>query len=240
MSTLVVVPAYNEAQTIGSVVDSIAESHPEYTILVVSDGSSDDTARAARETGKCTVITLPVNLGIGGAVRTGFIYALQEGYDIVVQCDGDGQHEARDIGKLVEPLLKDEVDAVIGSRFCALSQGYSSTAARRVGIEVLARMNSLLIGQRITDSTSGFRAFNRRATQFLAGYYPGDYPEPEAVVLLGRNGYRIKEVPVAMNERRGGRSSISSAEAPYYMLKVTLGMMVSFTGRSGVWSPYHG
>lgn len=218
---LLVVPAYNEAATISRVVSELAAQLPEATVLVVNDGSQDQTSALARATGSCRVVDLPCNLGIGGAVQTGFKYAVTHDYDVVVQVDGDGQHKADEIRGLIAALEGDRFDMVIGSRFLGVDS-FRSTALRRVGIRLFEAINSLAIRQRITDNTSGFRAYGREATVFLARHYPVDYPEPEAVILLGRNGFKIREIPVAMEERRGGRSSIHGLKSAYYMVKVLL------------------
>lgn len=218
---LLVVPAYNEAANIARVVSDLAAQLPEATVLVVNDGSQDQTSTIARATASCVVVDLPCNLGIGGAVQTGFKYAASRGYDVVVQVDGDGQHKADEIRGLVAALEGDRFDMVIGSRFLGI-ESFRSTAIRRVGIRIFEVVNSLAIRQRITDNTSGFRAYGREAIVFLARHYPVDYPEPEAVILMGRNGFKIREIPVAMEERQGGHSSIHGMKSAYYMVKVLL------------------
>lgn len=218
---LLVVPAFNEAANIERVVTDLAAMLPEATVLVINDGSVDQTSALARGTGRCTVVDLPCNLGIGGAVQTGFKYAERQGFDVVVQVDGDGQHKSDEIRGLVAALEGDRFDMVIGSRFLGIDS-FRSTALRRVGIRIFDLVNSLAIGQRVTDNTSGFRAYGREAIAFLARYYPVDFPEPEAVILLGRNGFRVREIPVAMEERQGGRSSIRGLKSAYYMVKVLL------------------
>lgn len=223
---LLVVPAYNEAANIERVVGDLALQLPEATVLVVNDGSADATSKLARATGRCRVIDLPCNLGIGGAVQTGFKYADRFGFDVVVQVDGDGQHKADEIRGLVAALEGGRYDMVIGSRFLGVSS-FRSTALRRVGIGIFAVVNSLATRQRITDNTSGFRAYGREAITFLARHYPVDYPEPEAVILLGRNGFKIREIPVAMEERQGGHSSIHGLKSAYYMVKVLLAIVLN-------------
>jgi hypothetical protein len=221
---LAVVPAYNEAGAVAGVVREIRALRPAVDALVVDDGSSDGTARAASGAG-AAVVSLPFNLGIGGAVQTGFRYAARHGYDAVVQVDGDGQHVPAEIPALLRAMRRTGADVVIGSRFLDV-RGYTTSAARRVGTRVFASVISLILRRRVTDSTSGFRAFNRAAVRFLAEQYPQDYPEPEAVVILGRNGFRLEEVPVRMREREHGRSSISALRAVYYMVKVLLAIAV--------------
>lgn len=226
MKILAIVPSFNEEANIKGVVESVHAAEPSIDILVVNDGSEDRTGDVARATGLARVVDLSCNLGIGGALQTGFIHARREGYDMVFQFDGDGQHLASEISKILAPVIRGESDVVIGSRFCEKGEGYRSTFLRRMGIGIFAMVNSLLIRQRITDNTSGFRAYNRKAIEFLARTYPTDYPEPEAVVILGQNGFRLKEVPVNMQERKGGQSSITGTASVYYMVKVLLALVV--------------
>jgi glycosyltransferase involved in cell wall biosynthesis len=194
----------------------------------VNDGSADATSAQARSTGKALVVDLPKNLGIGGAVQTGFKYAARNGYLVAIQFDGDGQHLAAEIPKLLARLDQGGVSLVIGSRFLEKHAGYRSTFVRRLGIRLFEGLNSILIGQRITDNTSGFRAYDHQAISFLAQYYPVDYPEPEAVILLGRNGFRIAEVFTLMRERQEGGSSIAGLKGAYYMVKVMLAVLMTF------------
>lgn len=228
MKTLVIVPAYNEAANISNVIDSVSKADKLFDILVVNDGSTDNTGQIAESTGKAFVINLPCNLGIGGGVQTGFKFAVMYDYDIALQFDGDGQHNISEISKLLSPIRKDEADVVIGSRFCEKNHGFRSTRLRRVGIRIFEFVNSILIKQKITDNTSGFRAYNKKTIKFLAENYPLDYPEPEAVILLGKNGFRLKEVSVIMDKRQGGKSSISGLTSFYYMVKVLLSIFVNF------------
>jgi hypothetical protein len=224
---LVIVPAYNEEKTIGLVIDDLRSLDLPIDILVVNDGSADATSARARAAGEVLVVDLPKNLGIGGAVQTGFKYAARNGYPLAIQFDGDGQHLAAEIPKLLQALKEEGVCMVIGSRFLEAQAGYRSTFVRRLGIRLFQVVNSLLIGQRITDNTSGFRAYDRRAIEFLARYYPVDYPEPEAVILLGKNGFRIAEVFTLMRERQGGGSSIVGITGVYYMIKVLLAILMT-------------
>lgn len=224
---LVIVPAYNEEQSVGKVLEELAGVELPLDILVINDGSSDGTSRVARDSGLVGVIDLPNNLGIGGAVQTGFKYAARNGYAVAVQFDADGQHLAGEIPGLVAALRDREAGMVIGSRFLEESAGYRSTFIRRIGIRLFQLVNSLLTGQRITDNTSGFRAYDRQAIEFLARHYPVDYPEPEAVILLGRNGFRITEIFVRMRERQGGDSSIRGVAGVYYMAKVLLAILMT-------------
>ena len=225
---LVIVPAYNEAKSIAGVVEDLRGLDVPLDILVINDGSLDDTSARARATGQALVVDLPKNLGIGGAVQSGFKYAARNGYRVAIQFDGDGQHLAGEIPKLLARLDRGDVNLVIGSRFLEKHAGYRSTFVRRLGIRVFEGLNSLLIRQRITDNTSGFRAYDQRAITLLARHYPVDYPEPEAVILLGRNGFRIAEVATAMRERQEGGSSITGLKGAYYMIKVVLAVLMTF------------
>jgi glycosyltransferase involved in cell wall biosynthesis len=227
---LAIVPAFNEQENIAPVISDL--KGVAIDILVVNDASEDDTSHVARSTGGAEVIDLPVNLGIGGAVQTGFKYASRNRYDIAIQFDGDGQHKAGEIEKLIGPIEANVADVVIGSRFLGGGGGFKSTFSRRLGIRLLQAICRILIGKKITDSTSGFRAYNRRAFEFLSDFYPEDYPEPESVVLLGKEGYRISEVPVVMEERKGGSSSIHGLLSLYYMIKVILSMLITFTRKN--------
>lgn len=226
MSIVVIIPAFNEEKAIASTISNLSHSRLGVDIVVVNDGSRDNTALVAKKTNSAHVVTLPVNLGIGGAVQTGFLYAKRNGYDIAIQFDGDGQHKASEIPALIAPILEGKADAVIGSRFIGGKSEFLSTKSRRVGIKIFELVNSLLIRQRITDNTSGFRAYNKKAIALLADHYPDDYPEPEAVILLGRHGLTIAEVPVAMQERQGGVSSIAGLKSLYYMIKVLFAVFI--------------
>jgi len=223
----VIVPAYNEEEAITKVIEDLKTHFPQGDILVVNDGSRDQTSRLARDSG-AMVVDLPVNLGIGGAVQTGLKFASRYGYDLAIQFDGDGQHIASEIPSLVQPVLDKEADMVIGSRFLVRGRKtFRSTWTRQIGIRFFEVLNSLLIGQRVTDNTSGFRAYSREVIEFMVDHYPTDYPEPEAVILVGRNRFRIVEVPVQMRERQGGRSSIFGWRSAYYMIKVTLAIVMT-------------
>ena len=227
MKTLIIIPVYNEAESITKIIGEISEVFPDYDILVVNDASTDDSAKLAKSTGKAIVVDLPYNLGIGGAVQTGFKYARINDYDIALQFDGDGQHQVGEIHKLVKMVEKGKADVVIGSRFNKKSEGFTTHTLRRIGIRIFQFASYLMIRQRITDHTSGFRAYNRRAFCFLADNYPTDYPEPEVVILLGRNKFVMKEVFTQMLRRQGGVSSIPLARGPYYMIKVLLAMFMA-------------
>jgi glycosyltransferase involved in cell wall biosynthesis len=233
-SHLAVVPAYNEAATVGSVVRGIHEHVPDFDVLVVDDGSTDDTRRIAQDAG-ARVLHHPFNLGIGGAVQSGFFYALEHGYDYMVQVDGDGQHDPKEIGRLVDAMRADyTVDMVCGSRFLSADETYPAPISRRTGIHLFAFIVSRLVGQRVSDPTSGFRLHNRRAIALFARDYPHDYPEVEAVLMLHVHRLRMREVPVRMFQRGGGSSSISSGKSLYYMVKVLLAIFVGLARRRPV------
>jgi glycosyltransferase involved in cell wall biosynthesis len=226
---LVIIPAYNEEATIGKVVSDVRAHAPEAGILVIDDGSVDSTASVAGKA-RATVVTHPYNLGIGAAMQTGYRYALKNGFDIGVQVDADGQHPAMEIEGLVAGLLEGNADLAVGSRF--LGRGdYRPGLARGTGIAVFSRVISAIVGTRLTDTTSGFRAANRRCMEFLSAVYPEDYPEVESLVLLHKKGFSIIEVPVKMLKRAGGRSSISAGVSIYYMVKVLLAIFVDLLKR---------
>ncbi len=235
---LVIVPAYNEEMNIAAVVRNIFEVRKKLVdavldAAIINDGSKDNTLMVAETTG-AIVIDLPYNLGIGGAVQTGFKYAFENDYDVAIQIDGDGQHDPAFIPAMIAPIVAGSHDAVIGSRFLeAGSSGFRSTFLRRIGIKIFEWINSLIIRQKITDNTSGFRAFNRKTIQLLAGEYPSDYPEPESVIVLGLRKFRIAEIPVVMKERQGGQSSIRSWISAYYMVKVLLAIFVNVFKKKG-------
>ncbi|HEU5213386.1 MAG TPA: glycosyltransferase family 2 protein [Gaiellaceae bacterium] len=221
---LVIVPAFNEARSVGGVVAELRAFDPDLAVVVVDDGSTDDTAAVAAAAG-ATVLRLPYNLGIGGAVQTGQQYGRDEGFDIAVQVDGDGQHDPRELPKLLVPVLAGDADMAVGTRFGG-EDGYRSSLLRRIGIAVLARVVSMLVRQRVTDPTSGFRAVNRRALELFAGDYPHDYPEAEATVIAHRHRLRVLEVPVRMRPRAGGTSSIGGIYSLVYMGKVLVALFV--------------
>lgn len=226
MKTLIVIPAYNEEKNIEGVIEDVKREAPEADILVVDDGSSDKTALVSQGTKKAAVIVLPYNLGIGGAVQTGFRYAKDCGYEAVVRIDGDGQHSAKGIANVMEPILKGEADVVIGSRFLGNKKPHS-ILARRIGQKVTGFLLTIATGQKITDATSGFRSYNRSALDLLNEYYPSDYPEPEEIIFLKKNKFKIKEVAVPMKEREAGSSSIKTVRYAYYAIKVALSIFIS-------------
>jgi glycosyltransferase involved in cell wall biosynthesis len=227
------VPAFNEEANVGRVIDEIRAFDPALDVVVIDDGSYDRTAEVAHEHG-ATVVRLPFNLGIGGAVQTGFRYAFEQGYDLAVRLDGDGQHDPSQLDRILAPVLSGEADIVVGSRFAEAGAGYRSSRSRRVGIRLLAWVVSRIVGRRVTDTTSGFQALNRRAIELFAHDYPHDYPEVEATIMVSRHRLRSVEVPVSMRERGGGRSSITALRSIYYMVKVLLAIFVGLFRRNVV------
>lgn len=221
---LIIIPAYNEAANVTAVINEAQEALPQADVLVINDGSTDDTSAVARRAG-AFVVDLPYNLGIGGAMQTGYLYAWQGSYDVAVQVDGDGQHNPAETHRLLASLQAGTADMVIGSRFVG-EQRYRAPFARRLGITILARVISSVIGQRMTDTTSGFRAVNRKVIRLFAQEYPHDYPEPESLVLASRAGFRVQEVGVHMDQRQAGRSSITLLRSAYYMIKVLLAILI--------------
>ena len=236
-SFLAVVPAYNEAASIAAVVNSLRRRAPHFDVIVIDDGSTDDTAKRAAAAG-ASVIKLPFNLGIGGAVQTGFIYALEHDYDYMTQVDGDGQHEPAELVKLVDAIKADPtLDMVCGSRFLSDDRKYPAPISRRTGIHLFAFTLSKILRQRVTDPTSGFRLYNRRAIALFARDYPHDYPEVEAVLLLYSNRLSMMEVPVHMHLRHSGQSSINKRRSFYYMVKVSLALLIGLLRRQRVVEP---
>ena len=226
---IAIVPAYNEERTIRRVIDEIRAVDPGFDVVVVDDGSHDRTALVAEHAG-VHVLRLPFNLGIGGAVQVGYQFARDNGFDLAVQIDGDGQHDPRELTTLLRPLLDDEADMVVGTRF-ASGGGYRGTHLRRVGIHLFAGVVSVMVRQRVTDTTSGFRAVNRKGIRLFASEYPSDYPEVEATVVLSRHGLRMLEVPVVMRIRETGSSSITAFRSVYYMVKVLLALFIGLFRR---------
>lgn len=221
---LIIIPAYNESENIKNVVCNLLQQtqNKEYQVdyLVVNDCSKDNTLEILKNEGY-TYVSLPINLGIGGGVQSGYLYAWENGYDIAIQMDGDGQHDPSYIDALVRPLLNDEADMTLGSRFID-KEGFQSSALRRFGIRFLSTVIRCAGHVKVKDVTSGFRAVNRKVIQEFAADYAQDYPEPESLVVCAKKQYRIKEVPVVMRERQGGESSISPIRSVYYMIKVTI------------------
>ena len=237
MKTLIIIPAYNEELNILNTVQELRELVEKsesqilrnIDMLVVNDASTDGTEQLLLDH-QIPHITLPINLGIGGGVQAGYLYALQNGYDVAVQMDGDGQHKASELEKILEPLYLDEADLVVGSRFVT-GEGFQSSFARRLGIRFLSSLIRVCAGVKVKDVTSGFRGVNARYIQVYAKDYAQDYPEPEALVTAGKLKGRVKEVPVIMRERAGGQSSISAVKSIYYMLKVSLAIIIKSIGR---------
>lgn len=227
----VIIPAYNEECAIEAVIASvnalnIATAARRYIPLVINDCSKDHTGKLI-DKADCIPVHLAVNLGIGGAVQTGFLYALENDFDYAIQIDGDGQHPPEYIPRMLEELKAKNFDVIIGSRFLT-NEGFQSTLARRMGINYFHHLNKWLVGVAIKDSTSGMRMLNRRALKIVSEYYPDEYPEPEAIVLYAVNKLNIGEFPVQMNERQGGVSSINTAGSVYYMFKVTLAIFFTW------------
>ena len=232
---LVIIPAYNEEAAIRSTVDGLKACCPEVDYVVINDCSRDGTRQVLRDAGM-NYVDLPLNLGIGGGVQTGFKYAVEHGYDVAIQFDGDGQHRAEYIRTIVQPILDGEADMVVGSRFIPsgnMEAGFRSSRMRRVGINIIRRLIRLCTGCTIYDTTRGFRAFSRDVIACFAEDYAQDYPEPEAIITALYKGFRVKEVPVLMNERQGGVSSISTLKSAYYMIKVTLAILIAGMRVSG-------
>ncbi|MDT3705125.1 MAG: glycosyltransferase family 2 protein [Thermincola sp.] len=221
---LIIIPAYNEELSISKVISGILQ-YPGIDVVVINDGSKDNTSAVARRSG-ADVIDLPFNLGIGGAVQTGYLYAFKNGYDIAVQCDADGQHDSGYLMRIIEPVRRGEADMVVGSRYVQAS-GYKTPVARKIGMLIFAGLVSLITGQSLSDTTSGYRAVSKRVIKFFAHNYPTDFPEVEALVLLKRNGFTIKEVPVKMAHREHGVSSITPVKSIYYMIKVLLAIFMN-------------
>jgi glycosyltransferase involved in cell wall biosynthesis len=229
---LAIVPAFNEAASIAEVVSEIRDFDREIEVLVVDDGSTDATSAVAEAAG-ARVLRLPLNLGIGGAVQAGYLYAFERGFDLAAQVDGDGQHDASELGRLFEPILSGHADLAIGTRFAG-ERSYRAPLARRIGIRLFATLVSLRVRQRMTDTTSGFRAVNRRGIRLFAADYPHDYPEVESVVTAARGNLRVCEIPVAMRQRAAGRSSITTVRSFYYVVKVLLALFVGLFPRNAV------
>ena len=227
---IAVIPALNEEDSIAGVIAEIRAADPGFAVIVVDDGSKDRTAQPARAAG-AHVVTHPYNLGIGGAVQTGLQYARDHGFDVAVQVDADAQHDPTEIVRLLQPIANGRADLVVGSRFLGERQ-YHPPFTRLVGIKLFAALVSLIVGQRVTDTTSGFRAVNRRAILLFTADYPHDYPEVEATVLVSKHRLRLTEVPVRMRTRTTGASSITFWMSVYYMIKVMLALFVGLFRRS--------
>lgn len=224
MKCLLIIPAYNEAENIEKVVNNIVENYPQYDYIIVNDGSNDNTEKICLKN-DYHVLNLPINLGIGGAVQTGYCYARDNDYDVAVQIDGDGQHDVSFLAEMIKLIESGQADVVIGSRFVE-KEGFQSSKIRRIGIKFLSGLAKILTGVRVKDITSGYRAVNRMFINIFAEDYPSDYPEPEAMVIAAVYGGKIREYPVVMRERENGESSITLKKSVYYMTKVTIAMMI--------------
>lgn len=224
MKKIVIIPAYNEAASIENTIKDIVENAKGFDYVIINDCSKDNTYEIC-EKNKFNVLNLPLNLGIGGAVQTGYLYAYENGYDIAVQFDGDGQHDAKYLNAMSEIIEKEEIDMVIGSRFID-KEGFQSSSMRRVGIKYFSVLIKILTGARVTDPTSGLRMCNRKIIGMFAENYPKDYPEPETTVKVLRKKMKVKEIPVIMRAREEGTSSITPKKSIYYMFKVTIAILI--------------
>lgn len=226
MKKLIIIPAYNESECIEATVRDIMENASDFDYVIINDCSTDDT-REICERNDFNIVNLPINLGIGGAVQTGYMYAMEYGYDLAVQVDGDGQHDPQFLRKMAEYLETHQVDMVIGSRFIE-KEGFQSSALRRFGISYFTKLIKLCTGKIVTDPTSGLRMAGRNVIRLFADCYPKDYPEPESTVAALNHGYTVAEIPVVMRERQGGVSSITMKRSVYYMVKVTLAILMEW------------
>lgn len=224
MKKLIIIPAYNEEANIEKTVESILRESSGFDYVIINDCSRDNTRKICEEKGY-NIVNLPINLGIGGAVQTGYKYAARNGYDMAVQVDGDGQHDPKFLEEMATYLEEHDLDMVVGSRFIE-KQGFQSSGLRRVGIRFFTVLIKFLTGKKITDPTSGLRMVGRNVLQIFAEEYPKDYPEPETVVGILRRGMKVEEIPVIMREREGGVSSISMKKSVYYMIKVSLAIII--------------
>lgn len=225
MKLLVIIPCYNEQENIVNTIERLRRTCPQADYLVVNDCSTD-ASEAILQAHGYNHVQLPVNLGIGGGVQTGYRYAVEHGYDVAIQMDGDGQHDPAYLMDVVAPVAAGELDMAIGSRFIK-KEGFQTSFMRRLGINILSGLIFLLTGKRVLDVTSGFRATGKELTAYFADHYAADYPEPEAIMAATLNGYRVGEVPVQMQERQGGVSSIRSFKSAYYMIKVSLSLVIN-------------
>lgn len=224
MKRLIIIPAYNEAENIVKTVEAIKEKAKGFDYIIINDCSTDQTKNICEENGY-NIINLPINLGIGGAVQTGYKYAYNHDYDIAVQVDGDGQHDPLFLDVMAQYLEEHSADMVIGSRFIE-KKGFQSSRARRIGIVFFTKLIKIMTGATITDPTSGLRMVGRNVIELFSNDYPRDYPEPESVVAILRRHMKVIEIPVVMKEREGGVSSISLKKSVYYMIKVTLAILI--------------
>ncbi|SEK45469.1 hypothetical protein SAMN02910377_00928 [Pseudobutyrivibrio ruminis] len=234
MKKLIIIPAYNEEPNIVETVARANKLSPDYDVIVINDASTDRT-REKCEQNNIPHLNLPINLGIGGAVQTGYRYASRNGYDVAVQVDADGQHNPEFLNEMEKVLIEEDADMIIGSRFLE-NEGFQSSFMRRIGINFFSGLIKILTGQRITDPTSGLRMAGKKAIKLFSQDYPSDYPEPETDVQLISRGFKVVEIPVIMNERQGGESSISPRKSIYYMIKVTLAIFVEVSrGKGFIW-----
>lgn len=224
MKKLIIIPAYNEESNIEKTVTAIQRDAEGFDYVIINDCSNDHTRKICEEN-HYNIVNLPINLGIGGAVQTGYKYAMENDYDVAVQVDGDGQHDPEFLNKMAEHLEKNNLDMVIGSRFIE-KEGFQSSKSRRIGILFFSNMITLLTGEKITDPTSGLRMAGKNVIALFAKDYPQDYPEPESIVAVLRRKMKVEEIPVVMRERTGGVSSISLNKSIYYMIKVTLAILI--------------
>jgi len=229
LRSLAIVPAYNEEGSIGTVLEEIRVADPELEIVVINDYSSDGTAGIAARAG-VAVVHLPFNVGIGGAMQTGYQYARDHGFEVAIQIDSDGQHDARELPPLLAPLQRGEADMVIGTRFAGVG-AYKATRGRRMGMVLFSSVARMLVHLKLTDPTSGFRAVNRLGIELFAREYPHDFPEVESNVLAARYGLRIVEVPVKMRDRAAGRSSVTTIRGTYFVIRILLALFVSLFRR---------
>lgn len=224
MKKLIIIPAFNESANIVNTIENIKKNAPEFDYVIINDCSTDAT-REICEKHKYNLVNLPINLGIGGAVQTGYQYALEYGYDLAVQVDGDGQHDPTFLAEMAEYMEQHEVDMVIGSRFIT-KEGFQSSVARRIGIKYFTGLIKICTRKKVTDPTSGLRMCGRNIIQLFANSYPKDYPEPETAVTVLNKGFTIEEIPVIMKERQGGASSITPQKSIYYMIKVSIAILM--------------
>lgn len=224
MKNLIIIPVYNEENNIQDVINDIEKNVKDFDYVIINDCSTDNTKHIC-EKNKYNVINSIVNLGIGGAVQTGFLYAEKNNYDFAIQFDGDGQHDAKYLNNMLKYIIESNSDMVIGSRFIN-KNGFQSSFSRRIGIKYFSWLIKLLTKKEITDPTSGFRMVNKKLISMFCKYYPQDYPEPESVVSVLRKKYTIKEIPVEMHSRKSGKSSINILQSFYYMIKVTLAIII--------------
>ncbi len=230
LRTLVIVPAYNEEGSIGQVLEEIRAADPDLTVVVINDASRDGTAAIAMRAG-VSVVHLPFNVGIGGAMQTGYQYAREHGFEVAIQIDSDGQHDPHELPKLLAPLARGDADMVIGARFLPGAGEYKAPPGRRMGMVIFSAVARVLVKLKITDPTSGFRAVNRLGIELFAREYPHDFPEVESNVLAARHGLRLVEVPVQMRERAAGRSSVTTIRGTYFVIRILLALFISIFRR---------